>query len=322
MFFVTYLRRELWRRRKQAVVIALGLAVGIGLVITVTAAAAGVRAAQASVLRSLYGVGTDITVTTKPAVASPGGRTRVTLGPGGSQVCQGGHCHQGATKLDNLVSGAYGPMPAADVASIRGPARGHRGGRGPDPQRHPDQHPRLGGHRGQPAPAAHHQRGRHGSHSSGARPAQHRPDHRGPEPGLLRRARGRGRGGRQLRGREQAEARWHDHDRQDPVQDRRDRQPAAGASPPNVYIPLARAQALARSDQDKKLTGQVNTVYVAASSAAVVPAVAREISRLMPKATVTTSASLASEVTGSCPAPRSWPATWAGGCPSWCWPRP
>ena len=72
-----------------------------------------------------------------------------------------------------------------------------------------------------------------------------------------------------------------------------------GASPPNAYIPLARAQALARSDQDKRLTGQVNTIYVAASSAAVVPAEAREISRLMPKATVTTSASLASEVTGS-----------------------
>jgi putative ABC transport system permease protein len=72
-----------------------------------------------------------------------------------------------------------------------------------------------------------------------------------------------------------------------------------GASPPDAYIPLARAQALARSDQNKRLTGQVNTIYVAASSAALVPAVAREISRLMPKATVTTSASLASEVTGS-----------------------
>ena len=74
MFFVTFLRRELWRRRKQAVVIALGLAVGIGLVITVTAAAAGVSGPRrAASCKSLYGVGTDITVTTKPAVASPGG---------------------------------------------------------------------------------------------------------------------------------------------------------------------------------------------------------------------------------------------------------
>ena len=118
MFFVTFLRRELWRRRKQAVVIALGLAVGIGLVVTVTAAAAGVRAAQGRVLKSLYGVGTDITVTTDPAVASPGRRTRVTISPGGSQVA--GHpLPSGATKLDNLISGSSGPIPDSEVASIR-----------------------------------------------------------------------------------------------------------------------------------------------------------------------------------------------------------
>ena len=37
MFFI-YLRRELRRRARQAVVISLGFALGIGLVITVTAA--------------------------------------------------------------------------------------------------------------------------------------------------------------------------------------------------------------------------------------------------------------------------------------------
>ena len=47
MFFLTYLRRELWgRRMRQAIVIALGLALGVGLVITVSAAAAGVSNAQ------------------------------------------------------------------------------------------------------------------------------------------------------------------------------------------------------------------------------------------------------------------------------------
>ena len=57
--FVIYLVRELRRRMRQAVFIALGLAVGIGLVITVTAASWGVKNAQATVLHSLYGVGTD-----------------------------------------------------------------------------------------------------------------------------------------------------------------------------------------------------------------------------------------------------------------------
>ena len=62
MFF-TYVGRELRRRSRQALVIALGLALGIGLTIAVSAASAGVKVAQADVLKSLYGVGTDITVT-------------------------------------------------------------------------------------------------------------------------------------------------------------------------------------------------------------------------------------------------------------------
>ncbi len=72
MFF-TYLWRELRRRARQAIFIAIGLALGIGLVITVTAAAAGVKNAQASVLHSLYGVGTDITVTKVPTTSSTAG---------------------------------------------------------------------------------------------------------------------------------------------------------------------------------------------------------------------------------------------------------
>lgn len=71
MFF-TYLWRELRRRARQATFIAVGLALGIGLVITVTAASAGVKNAQSSVLHSLYGVGTDITVTKAPTTSSSG----------------------------------------------------------------------------------------------------------------------------------------------------------------------------------------------------------------------------------------------------------
>src|SRR5271156_1706560 len=72
LMFFTYLWRELRRRARQAIFIAIGLALGIGLVITVTAAAAGVKNAQASVLHSLYGVGTDITVTKAPTAGSGG----------------------------------------------------------------------------------------------------------------------------------------------------------------------------------------------------------------------------------------------------------
>ncbi|MFJ9911579.1 ABC transporter permease [Actinacidiphila glaucinigra] len=62
MFF-TYLRRELRRRRKAALVIAMGLALGIALVITVNSVSAGMQQAQGKVLESLYGLGTDMTVT-------------------------------------------------------------------------------------------------------------------------------------------------------------------------------------------------------------------------------------------------------------------
>ncbi|MFD7691459.1 ABC transporter permease [Streptomyces sp. NPDC059781] len=70
MFF-TYLRRELRRRRKAALVVASGLALGIALVIVVNSVSSGMSKAQEKVLESLYGLGTDMTVT-KAAEAQSG----------------------------------------------------------------------------------------------------------------------------------------------------------------------------------------------------------------------------------------------------------
>ncbi|MEU6556055.1 ABC transporter permease [Streptomyces sp. NPDC046915] len=74
MFF-TYLRRELRRRRKAALVVASGLALGIALVIVVNSVSNGMGKAQDKVLQSLYGLGTDMTVT-KAASASTGNAQR------------------------------------------------------------------------------------------------------------------------------------------------------------------------------------------------------------------------------------------------------
>ncbi|WP_196832066.1 ABC transporter permease [Mycetocola sp. CAN_C7] len=74
--FGTYLRRELLGRRKQTVIIAIGMALAIALVIVVQAVSAGVKDAQSAVLSSVYGVGTDITVSstpTPPEEGEPGG---------------------------------------------------------------------------------------------------------------------------------------------------------------------------------------------------------------------------------------------------------
>ena len=69
MFF-TYLRRELRRRRKAALVVASGLALSIALVIVVDSVSSGMGRAQDKVLQSLYGLGTDMTVT-KAASPTP-----------------------------------------------------------------------------------------------------------------------------------------------------------------------------------------------------------------------------------------------------------
>ncbi|MDX3063004.1 MULTISPECIES: ABC transporter permease [Streptomyces] len=74
MFF-TYLRRELRRRRKAALVVASGLALGIALVIIVSSVSSGMGKAQDKVLESLYGLGTDMTVT-KAAAAQGSGTER------------------------------------------------------------------------------------------------------------------------------------------------------------------------------------------------------------------------------------------------------
>jgi putative ABC transport system permease protein len=117
MFF-TYLWRELRRRARQAIFIAVGLALGIGLVITVTAASAGVKNAQASVLHSLYGVGTDITVTKSPSASGAGGGTnfgfRGTFGSSSNKAKSGTKVDQNTLSADPTLSS----MSTSSVTTI------------------------------------------------------------------------------------------------------------------------------------------------------------------------------------------------------------
>ncbi len=115
MFF-TYLRRELRRRARQSAFIALGLALGIGLVISVTAAATGVRNAQGTVLHSLYGVGTDITVTKSPTAGSGGGFGFAAGGRIGSRTrpAAGSKIH-----IDNLTSFGLGTLTTGNLTAVR-----------------------------------------------------------------------------------------------------------------------------------------------------------------------------------------------------------
>ncbi len=69
------------RRHRQALLTAFGLAVGVGLVVAVSAYATGVGEAQEEVLQSLYGVGTDITVT-RTAEEGSGDPAQIGMNPG------------------------------------------------------------------------------------------------------------------------------------------------------------------------------------------------------------------------------------------------
>jgi putative ABC transport system permease protein len=306
MFFITYLRRELRRRLRQAVFISLGLALGVGLVVTVTAASAGVKKAQSDVLSSLYGVGTDVTVTGKapgpprPGSGPPQGAQTFQVGPGGARVCQHGKCHSAAgTTNDNLGSTAYGPISSSKVAAVAAltGVKAAAGGLALTDNR--VSIPKNFGQPGSslPRPSSLNVDGVDTSHLS-----------LGPlSAGTIT-------SGRSLRSGDATAdvavadagyAKSHKLKTGATVTIAKHRftiagivsQPQSG-SPPEVYIPLARAQALGTA-QGKSLKNKVNTIYVTAASAAGIPAVQKEIKSLLPGDTGTTASSLAGQVTGS-----------------------
>src|SRR5438105_8344109 len=75
VFYVKYMFSELRRRKGRTLLTAFGLAVGVGLVVTVSALSTGLDRAQASVLKPLTGVGTDMSVTRPIAIPSSSSST-------------------------------------------------------------------------------------------------------------------------------------------------------------------------------------------------------------------------------------------------------
>ncbi|MFI7008924.1 ABC transporter permease [Streptomyces sp. NPDC050145] len=120
MFF-TYLRRELRRRRKAALVVASGLALGIALVIVVNSVSSGMNRAQDKVLQSLYGLGTDMTVTKAAAAPSDGGSARPRFrfdakGEGGTDGDGDGE----EQSSDRVMVQGFQTLAASTVAKVAG----------------------------------------------------------------------------------------------------------------------------------------------------------------------------------------------------------
>jgi putative ABC transport system permease protein len=302
MFFLTYLRGELSRRKRQTVLIALGFALGVGLVITVTGVSSGVTAAQAKVLHALYGVGTDLTVTvhnppfsgihplpglqcatpSKPATVSA---TRLNLPPGQSCSASLGYPPLGTettktvAKVARLrdVAGAAGGLTLDYIANLGTPMTPISGSNplilvdGVDVRR-------LGlGTLSSGELTSGKEFSASQTHSNVAvvdsTYATAKELHVGSTLTIT------GQRFRVIGLVEQSQA----------------------ASPPDVYIPLARAQALyVSANPGFHLAGDlVNTIYVSTSSAASVASVQNEINKALPSASVSSPASLPSDFTGS-----------------------
>jgi putative ABC transport system permease protein len=300
MFFLTYLRRELRNRTRQAVFIALGLALGVGLVVTVMGASAGVRNAQAKVLASLYGIGTDLTVTMSPAPPSASGGQRITVSPSGGQDCVDGKCDKvgPGSVIDQLGSFNNGTVSAAGIAKIA---------------RLRDVKDAVGGllltDNRITIPSANAQ-------------TLPQPSSVGVDgvdiahPGYGPLASARLTKGRDFTSTDEnsdvalVDANYaiaHGLTINDTVTLAGTKFTIIGilsqdeaTSPPGVYIPFARAQALGVNPATgDPLKNQATTIYVTAASSADIALVQREIQRAMPKATVSSSANLASQITGS-----------------------
>jgi len=303
--YTTYLRRELLRRKRAAILVATGLALGITLVILVSSVSAGMAQAQRDVLQSLYGLGTDLTVTAaSPAGEQDGGEGFEFDGDGGATT-QGADrvVVRGAT-LDTSTVGTVAGQPgvagatgALSLQVLRVSGQFSQGTITED----------AGGEA---------QEGAHAPRSQveggGARFNVNNFSVYGVDPartGLgplasLTISSGTGLSGvapdapvAVLDSAYASQARLAVGDTL-AVNGMSFRitglaSPASGNSVANVYVPLAAAQALAQAP------GKVSTVYVQATDSTRIGAVKSEVQQTVPAATVTTSADLAQTVSGS-----------------------
>jgi ABC-type lipoprotein release transport system permease subunit len=285
---------------RQAIFIALGLALGVGLVITVTAASDGVSAGQGTVLKSLYGVGTDITVTKSPTAGSGGGPGFSFRGGSGqgtnvsrdilTSAGLGTIKSSSVTTVSKLkdVSAAVGSLTLNDVKlsgtlSINGSSGapgGSAGGNGNGTANGSFNASTFTVAGVDPSNDS------LGPLSSGTIVSGHNLTAAEANENVAVADSGYAKSQKLTIGSKITVA-GKSFTVVGIVQ------AGEGITDSDVYIPLARAQALAN------MPGEVNTVYVSATSASDISAVSSEISKAVPGATVTTSSNLASEVTGS-----------------------
>jgi putative ABC transport system permease protein len=325
MFFVTYLRRELTRRARQAIIIALGLALGVGLVVTVSAASAGVARAESRVLGALYGVGTDVTVTgaargvgQSPGEAPPPGAQHTEIPSDGTSSALGSPYSAKVAEAARLPGVAEAPPPGAqgtEVApggsssALGSPYSGISASKVAEAARlrgvaaaaggitllessitFPKNGPSTGQTSGYTIDGVDTADASLGPLGSASLVSGHvfTAAESDSDVAVL----------------DSVYAKSHGLTAGSAVTVDRARytvigivsQPQ-GSSPPAIYVPLARVQAMSLGGESLK--NEVTTIYLAAASAGDIPVVSKEVTRLLPGTFVTTASSLAGQVTGS-----------------------
>jgi len=118
----TYLRRELAGRKKHTIIVAAGLAIAIALVIVVNSLSAGVRDAQTQALASVYGVGTDLTVTGASVEPGEGGGGRFEFGQDAGETADGTTNLSQSRLMTDMMRGTLDASTVDTVASLDGVA--------------------------------------------------------------------------------------------------------------------------------------------------------------------------------------------------------
>src|SRR6185503_3420856 len=86
VFYLSYIRSELLRRKSRTILTLLGLAIGVALVIVISSLSRGVDHAQKQALDPLSAIGTDLTVTLAPQTDTGGGPFGGGRGAGGGVI--------------------------------------------------------------------------------------------------------------------------------------------------------------------------------------------------------------------------------------------
>lgn len=127
MIYLSYMLSELRRRRGRTLLTALGLGVGVAIVIAVSSLSAGLDRAQATVLKPLTGVGTDLTVNRPISISGDPRAAFQRLSPAereqlrreiGDRGVDFGSLAPGTTFTRTTFRASQFSFPAAQVAKI------------------------------------------------------------------------------------------------------------------------------------------------------------------------------------------------------------